>query len=266
MAVTRPPRLEIIGHRGASADAPENTLESVRLAWEQGADGAEIDLHVTADGEVVSIHDDNVKRYTGRDAAVAGLTWAELSTMDFGAWKDPKWAGVRPSKLAPILSAIPSGKHMFLELKTDPSVTGRIAPILRSLSLSPAMVDFIVWERAHVEAVRRDLPGHRVLHLVEFQKTAGGWEPDPSRFLDEVLAEGADGIDTNTDGPFDETFRRRVRAAGLAWYVWTLNDERRLAEMAGLGVWGVTTDRPGFMAQARDRMAPRVTSGGRGES
>ena len=68
----------IIGHRGASYDAPENTLASVNLAWAKGAAAAEIDVHLSADGQVVVVHDFNTKKLYGRDREVKDQTYAEL--------------------------------------------------------------------------------------------------------------------------------------------------------------------------------------------
>ena len=81
--------VEIVAHRGASADAPENTLASVKLAWKQHADAVEIDVYLTRDGKIVVIHDKNTKRTTGVDALVVRKSLKELRSLDAGSWKDP---------------------------------------------------------------------------------------------------------------------------------------------------------------------------------
>jgi glycerophosphoryl diester phosphodiesterase len=82
--------VEIIGHRGASHDAPENTLASINLAWKQRADASETDVHLTKDGEVVVIHDFNTRRVGGRNRKVVEQTLAELKELDIGRWKGPQ--------------------------------------------------------------------------------------------------------------------------------------------------------------------------------
>src|SRR5512140_286258 len=77
----------IIGHRGASRDAPENTLESFRLAWEQGADGIEADFRLTADGRIVCMHDETTGRTTGVNLNIADTALKELRRLDAGLWK-----------------------------------------------------------------------------------------------------------------------------------------------------------------------------------
>lgn len=78
------PSPRLFGHRGASASAPENTLESFRLAREQGASYIELDVHLSADGEVVVIHDQSVSRTTGRRGRVENMTLGELRKLDSG--------------------------------------------------------------------------------------------------------------------------------------------------------------------------------------
>src|SRR5688572_19130995 len=85
--------VEFIGHRGASFDAPENTVAAIKLAWEQKADGAEFDVYLTKDGKVAVIHDATTKRTAGADLKVAGSTLTELRALDVGRWKGEKFTG-----------------------------------------------------------------------------------------------------------------------------------------------------------------------------
>ena len=91
---------EIIAHRGASADAPENTLEAFQLGLDQGADAIECDVRVTRDGELVAIHDPTVDRVADTTGTVAEMSQAELSALDVGSWKSPSWRDARIPMLA----------------------------------------------------------------------------------------------------------------------------------------------------------------------
>ncbi len=86
---------EIIAHRGASHDAPENTLAAMRLAWDQKADAVELDLWLSKDGRIVVLHDRDTKRVGGSAIPVAEQTWAEIGRVDVGAWKDPRFKDER---------------------------------------------------------------------------------------------------------------------------------------------------------------------------
>ena len=105
----------IIGHRGASVDAPENTLAAFRLALEQGADGVELDAKLTADGHVVVIHDPTVDRTTSGEGKVRELTLAALQELDAGGWKGPQYAGEKVPTLGEVFEAV--GHQMLINVE-----------------------------------------------------------------------------------------------------------------------------------------------------
>src|SRR5262245_58707114 len=102
---------EIIAHRGSSFSAPENTLAAVRLGWRQGADAAEGDFRLTADGQIVCVHDKTFKRTAGIDHPVAEMTLAEIERLDAGSWKSPEFAGERVPTLDQLLATVPERKR-----------------------------------------------------------------------------------------------------------------------------------------------------------
>src|SRR5262249_38764427 len=102
------PRMEIIAHRGASHDAPENTLAAMRLAWAQGADAIECDVHLARDGELVVVHDPDARRTTGVALEVARASVAELQQLDAGRWKDARFAGEKIPTLDEVLALVPA--------------------------------------------------------------------------------------------------------------------------------------------------------------
>ena len=103
--------VEIIAHRGASYDAPENTLVSVNLGWAQGADAVEVDVYLSKDGHIVVHHDSDTKKPAGVDRKVEDQTLAELRQLDVGAWKGAKWKGVSMPELKCVLESIQEGRR-----------------------------------------------------------------------------------------------------------------------------------------------------------
>ena len=87
--------VQIVAHRGASHDAPENTLAAHRLALAQGADCVETDVHLTGDGRLIVIHDKTTERTTGVAGRVAEMTQDALRALDAGRWKGEKFVGER---------------------------------------------------------------------------------------------------------------------------------------------------------------------------
>ncbi len=108
----------VLGHRGASAYAPENTLTAFNLAFELGADGVELDVTLTRDGVPVIIHDDNVDRTTDGRGAIKSMTLEEVKRLDAGAWFDAKFRGEKIPTLAEALESTRGRGIVNIELKS----------------------------------------------------------------------------------------------------------------------------------------------------
>ena len=121
---------EIVAHRGASFDAPENTLPAVRLAWEKNADAVEVDIHLSLDGKIVVIHDDNTKRTAAVDKLVSEQTLATLKKLDAGSWMDPQWKGTTIPTLEETIATVPAGKRLFIEIKCGVEVVPELERVI----------------------------------------------------------------------------------------------------------------------------------------
>src|SRR4051794_34519268 len=106
MPASPPPLPKVIGHRGAKAYAPENTLAGIRTAAQQGARWVEVDVKLTRDGVPILMHDDTVDRTTNGKGAAATLDFAELRRLDAGAWFGPAFAGERIPTLEEALALV----------------------------------------------------------------------------------------------------------------------------------------------------------------
>lgn len=111
---------KLVGHRGALAIAPENTMASFDRAWRDGADLIEMDVRLSADGRVVVIHDALVDRTTDGSGLVSEMPLAEIKRLDAGAWFDPRFAGERVPTLVEVLEWAKWRLPLLLELKFHP--------------------------------------------------------------------------------------------------------------------------------------------------
>src|SRR5580658_7344129 len=93
----------VIAHRGASAQAPENTMAAFRLATESGAKWVEFDVHLTQDGVPVIMHDDTLDRTTDGKGKIADASWADVQKLDAGSWFDKRFKGERVPHLDEVL-------------------------------------------------------------------------------------------------------------------------------------------------------------------
>lgn len=107
----------VFAHRGASHDAPENTIAAFRLGLEQGADGIELDVRLTADGQLAIMHDETLDRTTDGAGPFSAHTLWELQQFDAGSWKDARFAGETIPTLDAVFEAFP-GALVNVELKT----------------------------------------------------------------------------------------------------------------------------------------------------
>lgn len=132
----------IIAHRGASTDAPENTLASFRLAFEQKADGIEGDFYLTKDQHVIALHDGTTKRTTGGAASLkpSESTLEQLRELEVGSWKNERFRGEKMPTLDEVLKAIPTGKEFFLEIKSGPEI---VPHVLKTIQNGPVPVEQI---------------------------------------------------------------------------------------------------------------------------
>ena len=119
--------MEIIAHRGSSFLAPENTRAAAELAWREAADAVEGDFRLTADGQIVCIHDDTLKRTAGVDRRVSDLSLDELRRLDVGSWKGPQFAGQRTATLDEMLATVPRGKRFYVEVKCGAEIVPELS-------------------------------------------------------------------------------------------------------------------------------------------
>lgn len=253
----------ITAHRGASHDAPENTLAAFELAWEQGADAIEGDFYLTADRQIVCIHDADTLRTTGVKKIVAETTLAELRELEAGSWKDRAFAGEKLPTFAEVLAIVPEDKQFFIELKTGPEIVPALAEQLRGKSVDPQRLLIIAFNAETVAACKREFPEIRAHWLVGFkQQDDGTWTPDAESIAAAVRQTGADGVGLRGERKvLDDLFFAQLSALGVEEaHVWTIDDPADAQYFRDLGVFGITTNRPQFIRaslQASPALSPR---------
>jgi glycerophosphoryl diester phosphodiesterase len=239
----------ITAHRGASYDAPENTLAAFRLAWVQQADAIEGDFRLTADGHIVCIHDADTERTCGVKCIVADARLVDLQSLDFGRWKAPSFAGLACCTLEDVLATVPAGKRIFIELKTGPEIVAPLGKILEKNTIEAASLVIISFDERTIAACKERLPGvkaHWLTSFKETQKGANAWQPSVEQILATVGRCRADGVGLHARRQVvDEKFVQQLRRGGVnEFHVWTVDGPDDARFFAGLGAMGITTNRP----------------------
>lgn len=242
-AAVKTPAIEIIAHRGASHDAPENTVAAFDLAWKQGADGAECDLYLTRDGQIIAFHDKTTKRTAGVDLPVALTDFAELRKLDVGSFKGTRFQGEKPPTVEELLASTPPGKKVYLEVKCGPEIVPVLLRELDRLERPVAETPVICFDAAVIAEVKRLRPDRPAYFLHNPEKIGAVELVALARKI------RADGVDLRACTHLDEAYARVVLDAGLRLDVWTVNDVAEAVRLTKLGVRGITTDRPGFLRE-----------------
>ncbi len=224
----------IIGHRGASADAPENTLAAFVLAMAQGADGVEFDVQQTADHHLVIIHDDTVERTTNGQGTVTQMTLAALRQLDAGQ-------GQTVPTLDELFETLGKRPLYNLEIK-ETSVADRgtetaVAACIQAHRLEKQLL-VSSFSRPAVERARRHLPTSTPVAIL---RDVGG-----PRFFNLLLKREAE---HPYFGLVDKSYMRYARRFGLRVHVWTVDDPAEARRLVDLGVHGLITNKPKFLRE-----------------
>ncbi len=244
----------IVAHRGASYDAPENTLAAFRLAWEQEADGIEGDFRLTRDGHIVCLHDETTERTAGTNLDVAASTLAELQELDVGTWKGPEFAGERIPLLSDVIATVPAGKRIVIELKAGSEIVVPLARVLADSGLQPEQILVISFDEATIAAVKQQLPHLRTHWLSGYEPDddIGPWTPTAPEIAAAIRRAGADGFGSQgRRSVFTREFRDALANEGVGeFHVWTVDEPADARFFQELGAWGITTNRPALIRQA----------------
>ncbi len=219
-------------HRGASAWAPENTMAAFAAAEVAGADGIELDIHLSRDGVPVVIHDATVDRTTDGEGQVRRLTFSALKRLDAGAWFSPSFVHEPVPALVEVLEWAGGRVRLNLEIKDE--LCGQvILDLLRQFPSVRALISS--FDHRLLERIRRESSEVPLGFLVD----SVFWR----RGLKRAVACRAESFHPRQD----LVSRAMISAChrhGLKVYPWTVDDPLRLEKLVRLGVNGVFTNDP----------------------
>ena len=243
----------IIAHRGASGEAPENTMVAFKLAWELEADGIEGDFHLTRDGHIVAIHDKDTNKVTkGKNKLIVKKTsLKELQGLDVGSWKNEKYSKARIPTLEDVIDSLPEGKKFFIEIKCGTEI---MKPLIKVIDLKvkerPILktnISFISFDKDVIKSCRTQWPDIEANYLESYKKIKGisKWAPNENEVFRLLKLSLASGIGTQANKEvLNPKFIKRLRLNQLSFHCWTINDIETARYFRDLGVDSITTDFP----------------------
>jgi len=243
----------IVAHRGASAHAPENTIPSFELAVRQGADAIELDVHLSADGQVAVIHDETLERTTTGSGSVASLTMDQIRSLDAGArFGDGSFAGqaLRVPTLPEVLDWLPQGVGLVIEIKARTAVPSTVAAIAASRLAGSGDCSLVSFDEASIDAARELDPALTTgLLLVPSDRLERGMTYAVEHNHALVLPFDGDlGLDPSMPLQMAAALGRRICPYGV-------EDPQRMQQLAALGTWGIVTNAPDMAARALGRLS-----------
>ena len=249
----------IVAHRGASHDAPENTLAAFNMAFEQKSDGVEGDFYLSSDGHIVCIHDKTTKRTAGKDLNVSKSTLAELKKLDVGKWKDKRFTEERIPTLEEVIAIVPNGKRLIIELKVGPEIVAPMKTVLKKSKLKPEQVLVISFNDKTIAESKRLLPKIKAHWLTGYRpkKDNPPYTPTAKSIADTIRKCKADGLGSHgRRSVFDKQFINSLGENGVKeFHVWTIDDPDDARYYKSLGAYGITTNRPALIRSELDRDA-----------
>ncbi|HTP27458.1 MAG TPA: glycerophosphodiester phosphodiesterase family protein [Anaeromyxobacteraceae bacterium] len=241
----------VLAHRGASAEAPENTLAAFVRAMEQGADGVELDVWRCGTGEVVVHHDPDTTRTAGMPVRIMRASLRELRRLDVGSRTAERYRGERIPLLAEVLDALP-GATVNVELKSsglpDPALAREVSRLVQEARavdrcivssfdlavlalfrlVAPSIATGVLFARGQRHQLREFI-GKRVLR-------PRAVHPELTLVTEERV--------------------RAWSASGLEVNVWTADAPEEVERLCRLGVSAIITNRPAVARAAVSRLAP----------
>jgi glycerophosphoryl diester phosphodiesterase len=233
------PRPLVIGHRGASADAPENTIAAFELALEQGVDGIELDVHLSRDEQPIVIHDFTLERTTDGVGPVNGRSVRELKRLDAGGWHGRRFRGQRVQTLQEVLERFRDRARFWIELKGDSALYPGIEERVVSMVEIYDVVDRVLVQSFDPTAIARVRTLNREVPVGALVAQA----PVPG----DLLRAGAVSAICPDARVLTEELLGEIRGAELDCYVWTVNEPAQMDRLVEWGVSGLITDRPGLL-------------------
>jgi glycerophosphoryl diester phosphodiesterase len=244
----------VLAHRGGCMLGPENTLTAFEQGFAAGADGFEIDVRRTRDGELVVIHDETIDRTTGGRGTVRSMTAGELARVDAAYWFRPEEAyplrgrGIGIPRLADVLAAFPDAVFVVELKEHDEEAAERAVAVVRAArAVDRVMIGS--FNRRVLALVRRLEPGMPTGAATSETRTAMYL----SRLRLPLLWPKYRAFQVpESFGPtrvVTPQFIRTAHGAGVPVQVWTVNDEQDMRRLLAWGVDALITDQPGLAAR-----------------
>ena len=238
----------IVAHRGESYDAPENTLESINLAWQNNIKAVELDIHLTKDNQIVVIHDKDTLRTSGVKKIIEKSRYDELKNLDVGSFKKP-WKNVRIPLLADVLNTVPEKSKLVIEIKSDKKVVKFLKQLFSKQEYSQVLFEIISFNLETIAFAKKQFPDIKCLWLLDLDYYWWNFIIGirSKKLVEKLQKFNLDGANLFAGKMANFKFVDRLLKNSFKVYVWTVNEPSVAHKFLNMGVTGITTDRPSWL-------------------
>lgn len=236
---------KIIAHRGESFTAPENSLSAINMAWKNGARAVEIDIHLTADNEIVVIHDRHTGRVGDRKLIVKKTNFQKLSKVDIGRKKAKSYTGERIPSLNDVVETLPWGAKLVIEIKCGKKIIAPLIQLLQNSKLKNHQIEIISFHLDVLAVMSKEAPQYKYLWLLDLDYYLPHWMLyiRPKKIIKKLKENGLDGVNVWAGKIIDKSFVKAFQDEGFHFYVWTVNELDEAERVLSYGIDAITTDR-----------------------
>lgn len=224
---------KVTSHRGSSVSAPENSLSSIHAAVEDMADYAEIDVQETKDGIIVLFHDSNTKRITGKKWKIYKKNYEDLLTLDIGKWFSEEFEGERIPTLDEVMKVAKGKIKLNIELKPSGTQKDFEKKVVEVIEENGFEDDCIISSFSYSSLTKIKKMNHNI-------KTGYILSAVYGNYYDLEYAD----FFSLEQSFVNEKVVVEIHKRGKEVHVWTVNDKKRMEELAQIGVDSIITDDP----------------------
>ena len=249
------PQVQVVAHRGGAALAPENTLGAFANALRIGVDMVECDVHLSADGQVVIMHDPDVSRTTDGSGMIYQAPLVELQKLNAAAdFSGGAWPAEPVPTLAELLDLVKGKAQVQIEIKVAtavgryPGIEQKVIDLVKARDMVEDVL-IISFDFPTLVEVRKLDPGFKTGALVNSAWMAANSYKDYERIVSDVIQETGADYFMPASAAVSAPLVSAAHAQGLKMGVWTVNTAGEMQRMAEWGVDAITTDKPDELKQ-----------------
>lgn len=233
----------IVAHRGASRDAPENTIRAFKLAWNQDADAIEGDFRMTADGIIACFHDPQARFKNGATRNISEVAFRDLRNIEYNTPSGSSGRITVPT-LTDVLGIVKEGKRLFIEVKCGREILPGMLSQIRDSRIRPDQVSIISFHQEVITALKEMAPDIKANWLVKFRRDRLRLCPNSGTIIKTIRQIGADGVGVQASRKLTRRFVSAIKDAGFEFHVWTVDSPAMARKFVQLGVDSITTNKP----------------------